>query len=157
MKLLKIKDLKNELYVGDFGDCFVDYNEGYVCDIISEIADNNISTYSNDLLEWAKGNSSYIEEAVLEFGVDEKNFDFFKLIQQGQYIANEQELYNNLEDSLKFFMYDFIEKEMNILEITEKQNDDLLDFNFDDNNEQLDNLIEHIKNILKETEEEKKV
>lgn len=154
MELLKIEDLKKELYIGDFGNCFIDYDEGYICDIIAEIAGNNVDIYNSNLLEWAKGNYSYIEEAVAEFGIDSKNFDFFKLIQQGQYLANERELYDNLEDSLKYYMYNFISQYLNINEITEEQNDNLLDFDFSDNNEMLENLIEHIENVLKETEEE---
>ena len=45
-------------------------------------------------------------------------------------------------------MYDYIEKELKIKELTEEQNDDLLDWDFSDNNEQLENLIEHINNIF---------
>ena len=63
-------------------------------------------------------------------------------------------MYDNLEDSLKFFVYTYINNVLKIEEITEEQNDDLLDFDFNDNNESLENLIEHIENILKETEEE---
>ena len=71
--LLKIEDLKKELYTGDFGDCFCDYDNGYICDIITEIADNHVDIYNSDLLDWAKGNYSYIEESILGFGIDSKN------------------------------------------------------------------------------------
>ena len=151
MEKLKIEDLKKELYCGDYGEYFRDYNNGYICDIITEIADNNIDIYNSDLMDWAKGNTSYIEEALEEFGTPTNNrgqADFMRIIQQGQYLCNEQDLYNNLEDSLKFFMYDYIEKELKIKELTEEQNDNLLDWDFSDNNEHLENLIEHIENIL---------
>lgn len=151
MEKLKIEDLKKDLYFGDLGDYFRDYNNGYIGDIIAEIADNNIDIYNSDLMDWAKGNTSYIEEALEEFGTPTNNrgqADFMRIIQQGQYLCNEQDLYNNLEDSLKFFMYDYIEKELKIKELTEEQNDNLLDWDFSDNNEQLENLIEHIENIL---------
>lgn len=151
MDKLKIEDLKKGLYFGDLGDYFRDYNNGYICDIITEIADNNIDIYNSDLMDWAKGNTSYIEEALEEFGTPTNNrgqADFMRIIQQGQYLCNEQDLYNNLEDSLKFFMYDYIEKELKIKELTEEQNDNLLDWDFSDNNEHLENLIEHIENIL---------
>lgn len=154
MENFKIEDLKKELYCGDFGDCFRDYDNGYICDIITEIADNNVDIYNNDLMEWAKGNISYIEEALEEFGEPKVNgrIDFMRIIQQGQYYYNEQNLYENLEDSLKMFMYDYIEKDLKITELTEEQNDNLLDWDFLDYNEQLENLIEHIKTILKEKE-----
>ena len=91
-----------------------------------------------------------------EFGIAKDSNgkpDFMRCIMQGQYYSNEGDLYNNLEDSLKFFMYDYIEKDLKIEEITEEQNDNLLDWNFEDNNEMLENLIEHINEVLKESEE----
>lgn len=151
MKKLKIEELKKELFTGDLGEYFRDYDNGYVCDIITEIADNRIGIYYSDLFEWASGNIGYIEEALSEFGTPTncKNLpDFIKIIQQGQFLAYEQDIYENLEDILKFFMYDYIEKELNILELTEEQNENLLDWDFSDNNEQLENLIEHIKEVL---------
>lgn len=154
MELLKIEDLKKDLYLGDFGEYFVDYDNGYICDIISEIADNNVDIYNYDLIEWAKDNYNYIDNAVAEFGVDAQNFDFWGIIRQGQYLYNDNDLYENLEDSLKFYMYDYIEKTLNIKEITEEQNDDLLDFDFSDNNERLESLIEHINEVMETKEEE---
>lgn len=145
MGKLKIEDLKKELYTGDLGEYFTDYDNGYICDIITKIADNNVDIYYYDLFEWAKNNFSYINEANEEMGTPA---DITRQIQQGQYFCNEQDLYNNLEDSLKFFMYDYIEKELKIKELTEEQNDGLLEWDFSDNNEQLENLIEHINNIF---------
>lgn len=113
MKKLKIEDLKKELYCGDFGEYLEDYENGYICDIITEIAGNNIDVYNCDLMEWAKENTGYIEESLNEFGTPTNNrgqVDFMRIIQQGQYFYNEQNLYNNLEDSLKIFMYDYVEK-----------------------------------------------
>lgn len=146
MEKLKIEDLKKELFIGDLGEYFVDYDNGYICDIITEIADNNIDIYYYDLFEWAKNNFSYITEANEEMGT---STDIIKQIQQGQYYANEKELYENLDESLQFFMYDYIEKYLDIKEISENQNDDLLDWDFTDNNEKLENLIEHINEVLK--------
>lgn len=154
MESLRIEDLKKDLYLGDFGEYFNDYNNGYICDIISEIADNNVDIYNYDLLEWAKDNYNYIDDAVAEFGVDTQNFDFWGIIRQGQYLYNDNDLYENLEDSLKFYMYDYIEKTLEVEEITEEQNDNLLDFDFSDNNERLENLIEHINKVMETKEEE---
>ena len=157
MENLKIKDLKNDLYLGDLGEYFVDYNNGYIGDIITEIADNEIPIYYNDIWEEAKNNQDYIEEALQEFGTptdSNGNVDLIKTFQQGIYLKNERNLYENLEDILKYYMYDYIEKELKIDEITENQNDDLLNWDFSDNNEQLENLIEHIENIFNKEEEE---
>lgn len=147
---VKIEDLKKELYIGELGEYFIYYDRGYIGDIIAEIADNNISLYNCDLLDWAKGNSSYIDDAVKEFGINEKNFDFFRLIQNGQYLAVTQELYENLEDSLKFYMYDYIEKNTELLALDEDTVEELENcFDFNDNNEELENLIDKINEILK--------
>lgn len=146
MENLKIEELKKELFTGDFGDCFYDYDNGYIGDIITEIADNHIDIYNSDLLEWAAGNYSYIDEAMQEFG---KPDDFLQYIRQGQFLAYEQDLYNNLEDSLKNFMYTYIQDVLDVNEITEEQNDNLLDYDFSDNNDTLENLIDHIKEVLK--------
>ena len=143
--MLKIEDLKKELFIGDFGEYLVDYDEGYICDIITDIADNNIDIYTADLLNWIPDNYEYIEEANQEFGVPD---DFLKQVQQGQFLYNERNLFDNLEDTLKNYMYNYIEYKLNIKEITEKQNKKLLDWNFSDNCELLENLIEHINEVL---------
>ena len=155
MKNLKIKDLKNDLYLGDLGEYFGDYDNGYIGDIITEIADNEIPIYYNDIWEEAKNNQEYIEEVLQEFGTPTDgtgNVDLMRVFQQGIYLKNECNLYENLEDILKYYMYDYIEKELKIDEITENQNDDLLDWDFSDNNEQLENLIEHIEKVINESE-----
>lgn len=152
MEKLEIEELKKDLFIGDLGEYFRDYNNGYICDIIMEIADNKVPIYHNDIWEEAKNNQEYIEEALQEFGTPTDktgNVDLMGIFQQGIYLKNERNLYENLEDILKYYMYDYIEKELKIDEITENQNDDLLDWDFSDNNEQLENLIEHIENILK--------
>lgn len=143
--MLKIEDLKKELFIGEFGEDFIDYSDGYIGDIIMDIADNNVDIYTQDLLDWIPDNYSYIEEANQEMGVPD---DFIKQIQQGQYYFNERNIYEHLEDILKYYMYDFIENNLDIKEITEEQNERLLDFDFNDNNELLENLIEHINEVL---------
>lgn len=153
MEKLKIEELKKDLFIGDLGENFRDYDNGYICDIITEIADNNVPIYYSDIWEQAKENQEYIEEALTEFGTSTDSTDLMRIFQQGIYLKNEREIYENLEDSLKYFMYDYIEKDLKINELTEGQNDNLLDWDFNDNNEQLENLIEHIEEILIKSEE----
>lgn len=148
-ELLKIEDLKNELNLGDYGEDITNYSSGYVSDIITEIADNNVDIYNNDLMEWAKGNTSYIEDAMREFGTPEDSNghpDFMRLIMQGQYYMYEQDLYNNLEDILKYWAYDYIENKYNITELTEEQNDEIDFYNYTnvDRLEEIKGMIEDI-------------
>lgn len=152
---LLIDELMEELNTGELGEYFCDYKEGYICDIISEIADNKVGIYWDDIFEWAKGNVSYIEEALEEFGTptDNKgNADFIRIIQQGWYYANEQNLYENLEESLKNWAYNYIKYDLKIEEITEEENSKLLEWNFIDNNEELQNLSDFIEQIFKKDE-----
>ena len=101
---MKIRDYNYELFLGDVGDCFCDYwNGGYISDIMHEIADNHTSCYNSDLLNWLSNNLAnayYIEQAVSEFGIDSRNFDFYRLIAQGQYMQNLEDLNEHLENSL---------------------------------------------------------
>lgn len=144
--LLKIDDLRKELYTGDLGDRFCDYDNGYICDIITEIADNAVDIYTSDLLDWARNNYKYIDEAMQEFGRPD---DFLGEIRQGQYLYNERNLYDNLEDSLILFVYVYIQNVLGIEEITEEQNESLLDYDYTGNNDQLENIIDHIKEVFK--------
>ena len=36
-------------YLGDYGDYILDYDTGYISDIITEIADSNTSIYNSDI------------------------------------------------------------------------------------------------------------
>ena len=146
MKNLKIEELRKELNLGELGEYFVDYDNGYICDIITEISDNHVDIYTSDLFDWAKNYFCYIEEANTELGTPK---DILQQIQQGQFYYYEQNIYNNLEDIMLNYMYNYIENVLNIKEITEEQYDDLLDFDFNDNKEMFENLIDHINEVLK--------
>lgn len=142
-ELLKIEELKNDLNLGDYGEDITNYNSGYISDIITEIADNNVDIYNNDLMEWAKGNTYYIDRAVDELGRPDTIEDE---IRQGQYIAYQEDLYNNLEDILKYWAYDYIENKYNITELTEEQNDEIDFYNYTnvDRLEEIKGMIEDI-------------
>lgn len=149
MRKLKVNELMKNLKLGEFGDNFCDYDKGYVCDIITEIADNNIDIYQIDLIDWAKDNVANINDAMIEFGTPD---DFLQIIQQGQYYANERELYNNLADCLKNFAYNYILNVLKIDEITEEQNKKLLKYDFDDSNIELEDIVDYVKNIFEKGE-----
>lgn len=151
MEKLKIEDLRNELYLGDYGNDFINYEKGYICDIISEIADNNVPIYNTEIWSQVEENSNYVEEALQEFGTPIDNngqVDLIKIFQQGLYYKNEQDIYENLEEILKNWMYNYIEYTLNIKEITEKENDELLLYDFSDHNSTLEELVEYISEVL---------
>jgi len=69
-------------------------------DAISEIADNNIDVYNYDLLQWFPDNYDKVEEAIEEYGFPELDGkpDMLQAIRQGQYLENEEVLYEALEE-----------------------------------------------------------
>ena len=99
-----LEELKNNLSF-TYGEQITDYDSGYIGDIFTEIADSNVDMYTSDLFEWGKSNLWYIDEATKELGNPN---DIIKQIQQGQFYAYEQELYENKEDIMKYFAYTYL-------------------------------------------------
>lgn len=126
-----IKEIKEDNKNNDIDiSSLCDYSETqYLCDILHEIADNNVSIYNYDLLEWSKNNYSYIEDAICEFGFpnDSNNKpDFIRAIQQGQYYYNYEEITSNLDDMMNLYILDML-KDNDILEITEEEKEKIDD------------------------------
>ena len=69
-------------------------------DAISEIADNNVDVYNADLLDWLRDNYYKVEDAIEEYGFPETDGkpDILMAIRQGQYLENEEVLYEALKD-----------------------------------------------------------
>lgn len=155
---VRIEELKREVQKNfeSYEEYITEYYnyQSSIDDIIHDIADNNVDIYNYDLLEWAKDNYSYIEEAIDEFGVatDEKGrADFIRCIMQGQYLYIEQTLYNNKELMLEYLTC-YILDDKGITEIEEEKATELSMINFE-RIETIDELEEEIDNILKEEEE----
>ena len=51
MENVRIDELKNDLCIGDLGEYFCEYSNGYICDIITKIADNQVAIYYNEIFE----------------------------------------------------------------------------------------------------------
>ena len=104
-------DLQDLLSGQKFGDLqeLIDWLEDDSSDMVSELSDSKVDIYYYDLRKWSVDNYNYIEDAISEFGIDEKNPDFHALISQGQYYAysNEfcilvQEFKDYIEANYKF-------------------------------------------------------
>ena len=126
----RIEELRSELnlYLGDYGEEFENYNDGYISDIASEIADNNIDIYYNKLFAWLPDNYGYVEDAIDEFGTptdSRGNADLIRMIQQGQYLANIEDLHDNMKDILMNVALNHISDTID--EITEEQEEELLE------------------------------
>ncbi len=137
-------------YYPDLADNFAEYSSGYICDIISQVADNWVDIDASDLMKWNANNYSYVEEAKQEFGAPEE-FDMVKAIQMGQYLCYERAIYSNLYWCIKLAILENIQAEEiseNILEKIEQI------ANEKDNDARIENYIEEVNNAIVEEEEE---
>ena len=142
-----LKDLESNLSF-TYGNNITQYDSGYICDVFSEIADSNVDIYTSDLFDWGKNNMYYIDEATKEFG---DPHDILRQIQQGQYYAYEQELYENKDDIIKYFAYTYLND--NNIKLNVEQEEDLADYlSSVDSNDKLEDIIDYCKNINKDYE-----
>lgn len=128
----------------------IDYILG---ELISEYSDYNINIYYDDLFDWAKNNTYWCDEAIAQVG-DFK--DIIKIIQFAQFLAFEDELYENKRDILKVFVlcivFDKLEKMVDIESLEIKKNQiDLINENLEYINENcynIDNLKDDLKPVI---------
>ena len=139
-----LEELKRNLSF-TYGEQITNYDSGYIGDVFTEIADSNVDIYTSDLFDWGKSNLYYIDEATKEFGNPN---DITKQIQQGQYYAYEQEIYEYKDDVLKYFAYSYLND--NDIKINDEQEKDLDDYLSSlDSNDTLDNIIDYCKDLDK--------
>lgn len=139
-------------------DEFGDYTNGYICDVVSEIADNHIPIYNEDVWKGASDISEYIERAIEEglAPVESRDVDLIRIFQSGYYVYYQEILYNNL-DKLTFnyisnLVNDFLNtlseiKSINISDIEERIEYLSRDT---DNNKRIDSLIDMANDIIEE-------
>lgn len=149
---MKIREYEYNLDLGEVGDCFCDYNDGDIYDIMFEIADNHVDLYNHDLLKWLSDNLTnayYIEQAVNEYGIDSKNFDFYRLIQQGEFMQNYEDLQEHLNDNLLNYAFNYIEHYLDNIDVTEEQFDELTlkDYKKFDNLEEINDFIKEVLGV----------
>lgn len=137
-----LEELKNNLSF-TYGEQITDYDSGYIGDIFTEIADSNVDMYTSDLFEWGKSNLWYIDEATKELGNPN---DIIKQIQQGQFYAYEQELYENKEDIMKYFAYTYLnDNEIKLSDGEIEELDDYLESL--DSNDKLEDIVDYCKDL----------
>lgn len=127
---------------------FDDYSGSgcYICDAISEWADNQIDVYNYDLIEWAKNHICDIDAAVDELG---KPDSFIGYIQQGQYVYYQNLLYEELDKGIEYAVYKTL-LDNGIEEITEEQAEEVDSFiNGLDNNNRFSDFNEVLEIVKK--------
>lgn len=96
-------------------DLIDDYSgEAYICDAISNCADDSIDIYNYDLKNWAASDKAdaCIAEAISEGLVDTSNdFSLMRLYQTGEYLDNEHTMYDELSDAVKVYALEYAASE----------------------------------------------
>lgn len=141
--MLEIKKLYNKLESSI--DCLTDYDNGYIYDVISEIADSQVDIYYSDLTEWASGHFEEIAETISEFGWDGCEKDLYKAAQLAQFRENENEMYSELSEGLENFALSYLEYKLKMKEISEERWEEIQDFLSDIDS---DDELEEITNFL---------
>lgn len=146
--MVKIEDLKNDLYLGDCGEQITEYNNGYISDIINEISDNNIDIYNYNLFNWVAENLNniyYCDQAIQELGAT----DIIGILQGAQMLYYNENLFDNIEDILKYYIYNYIQETLGLEEISEEKSEEINFINLN-NFDKLEQLNEEIENIFNE-------
>lgn len=117
---------------------------GYICDRVTEFSDNNTSIYYFDIKQFIINNLDAVEDAINELGWDGCGGDLYKAGQMGEFLTIEREIYDNLEDVIKFITLDFIDSNDDANEDAERIWEELSD---ETRRDLLRNALEEIEAI----------
>lgn len=119
LNLSELTDLINKINKDDFVN-FEEFlnakKEDYIQDTIYTCCEDSADIYYEDIFNWAKDNTSVINEYIDEMGgFNGKGFDICTLIQQSQIIDNEQYYFDNLDGLILIYALNYIkENDINI-------------------------------------------
>ena len=153
MKIYNIKEIKvlmNELCLNDMEEQILEFSNGYVEDVLSEIAGNNVSIYTNDLLSYLSNNIGDVNDNISNMGF---SGDILGHISDVWYNNNIEELCGNMNDIVKYFVLDNIIDymiEYNIKNISEEDLDNMIDENCSDNIDRIDIIVDNIECYFEE-------
>lgn len=111
MTTINVKDIMRNLKDNSTADIgrLCDYlGRAYICDAISEIADNDASVYYADIIRFISENAEAVNDAIAEFGWDGCGNDLYKAGQMAECLSIERALYDDLESAVKLWAADYI-------------------------------------------------
>ncbi len=159
---MKINDYMKDLAEYDFAENFGDYDSGYICDIISEIADSSVSIYTQDQINFAMENDDMVEEVFAEgIAPDAENHfknggslrDYNAAVGAcAWYMQNERDMYDNMNECVLYAVCAALKAD-GVEDLTEDNISDLESLEFD-NNDQLDNVIDEARELINPTDED---
>ena len=153
MKMYIIKEIKglmNEFCLNDMEEQILEFSNGYIDDAFGEIAGNNVSIYTNDLLNYLSNNINDINDNISNMGF---SGDLLSHISDVWYYNNIEELWGNINDIVKYFTLDNIIDyliEYNIKNISEEDLDNMIDENCSDNIDKIDTIVDNIECYFEE-------
>lgn len=154
MTMLKVSEIQRDK-LNSYIDCLNDYDNGYICDIISEIADSHTSIYYSDIIEFISNNVEEVNGTIEEYGWDGCGSDLYKAGQTAEYRKNENEMYKELEQGLFNVALSYIEYTLEVEEISDEQLNEIDNLCYDtDNNDRLEDFLEKVEEIVSGEEEE---
>ena len=153
MKMYNVKEIKilmNELCLNDMEEQILEFSNGYIDDVFGEIAGNNVSIYTNDLLNYLSNNINDINDNINNMGF---SGDILSHISDVWYYNNIEELWGNINDIVKYFVLDNIIDymiEYNIKNISEEDIDNIVNENCYDNIDRIDIIVDNIECYFEE-------
>ena len=153
MKIYNVKEIKvlmNELCLNDMEEQILEFLNGYVDDALGEIAMNNVSIYTNDLLSYLSNNINEVNDNISSVGF---SGDILNHISDVWYNNNIEELYENINDIVKYFVLDNIIDymiEYNIKNISKEDLDNMIDENCYANVDRIDIIVANIEFYFEE-------
>ena len=153
MKMYNVKEIKvlmNELCLNDMEEQILEFSNGYIDDLLGEIAGNNVSIYTSDLLKYLSNNIDEVDDNISNMGF---SGDILSHISEVWYNNNLEELYRNMNDIVKYFVLDNIIECMidnDVKNISEEDIDNMIDENCSDNIDRLDTIVDNIEYYFEE-------
>ena len=142
----KIEEVKKEMNSISI-DLVTDYSGSgsYICDAISEAADNNVSIYYNDIENFMKDHIDLVNDAIDEFGWDGCGSDLHKAGQTAEFLYNERQLYEDFDNIILLaVLYDLLENH-NIISIDGRIFDNLYEDCIEiDHNDRFEDITDQI-------------
>ena len=153
MKMYNVKEIKvlmKELCLNDMEEQILEFSNGYIDDLLGEIASNNVSIYTSDLLNYLSNNINDINDNISNMGF---SGDILSHISEVWYNNNLEELWGNINDIVKYFVLDNIIDymiEYNIKNISEEDIDNMINENCSDNIDRIDTIVDNIECYFEE-------
>ena len=153
MKMYNVKEIKvlmKELCLNDMEEQILEFSNGYIDDALGEIAGNNVSIYTSDLLKYLSNNIDDVNDNISDMGF---SGDILSHISEAWYYNNIEELYRNMNDIVKYFILDNIIECMidnDVKNISEEDIDNMIDENCSDNIDRIDTIVDNIECYFEE-------